>query len=329
MRRRTVVLGAAASAMLAAAPVRGQQPGRDYRVGVLLPVAVLATGPYLAALREQLAKGGFIEGRNLSIEVRYPVDFSFRAGLEAMRELLTSKPDSIFVCSTVLTLAAQKASESLPIVFAWVSDPVRSGIVADFGKPGTNATGVTNRFLELAVKRVELVRELVPSAKRLAVLAGVFDASLIDAMEVAERAAEHFGITLNRIEAGFDWRGAVERAIAAKADALLITTPFAMFGLRFAADQVVKHTIEHRITTVFSDIESVELGGLVAYAPNLTTDIRRGADVLARVLRGERPADIPVDQASRFDLALNLKTARAIGLTVPPSLLVRADRVIE
>lgn len=218
---------------------------------------------------------------------------------------------------------------AVPIVFTWVADPVKSKIVADFAKPGGNATGVTNRFLDLTAKRIELARELVPSMKRVAVLAGVFDVSLVAAMEVAERAAEQLGIVLTRVEAGLEWKRALHRAVTEGADAVVITTPFSMFGMRFAAEDVVRESIEKRITTVFSDIETVPAGGLIGYASSLAGDMRRGADVLARVLRGEPPANIPVDQATRFELALNLKTARAIGLQVPQSLLVRADRVIE
>lgn len=329
MRRRTVVLGGAASAMLAAIPLRAQPSGKQYRVGMLIPVSGLAATPYTAAAREQLAKHGFVEGRNLHLDVRIPEAFGAREGIAKTRELIALKPDALLVLGTSLTQAAVSATDAVPIVFAWVADAPASGILKDLARPERNATGVTNRFFELAAKRVELARELVPASRRLAMAANYFESTLEATMQFAQRTADKLGLELVRIEVGGSWAHGVELSLKAGAQAMLAMTPFEFFGLRFAAEQVIASSIERRFPVIFSNVETVDAGGLASYATRLADDVRRAADLLARVLRGEKPGDLPVDQAARFELSINLKTARAIGLQVPPSLLVRADRVIE
>ena len=328
MKRRALLVGGAASAALAATRGLAQQPARSYRIGVLIPMVRDAGEKYLAALRDQLARHGFVEGRNLRIDAQY-VAYGTRPNLDAVRELVALKPDAIFACSTLVTQAAQAATGTMPIVFARVSDPVVSGIVKDYARPGGNATGITNRFFELAAKRLDLVRELRPSAKRVAVVSGVFDSVLEAAMVFAERAAKQLGFELVRIATHGAWAQGIQASKREGAHTVLVVTPFAILGLRSLADEVIRQTLEQRMPAVYAETETVEMGGLMSYATNLSDDLRRGADLLARVLRGESPAELPVDQASRFELAVNLKTARAIGLKIPQSLLVRADRVIE
>ena len=329
MRRRTVVLGGAAGAMLAATLLRAQQPGRQYRVGLLPPLSGLGARPYVSALREQLAKHGFVEGRNLSIDVRHQVSFGAVPAMAAASELLALKPDVLLTLGTPLTRAAATATDAVPIVFAWVADPLAFGIIKELARPGGNVTGVTDRNFELTIKRLELVRELLPSAKRVAMVAGYFDAVLERMMKFAYGAAEKLEFQLVRIEAGTSWANVPQSAIDAGAQAALVMTPFAYFGLRYAEEEIVRHSNERRFPLVFANVETVETGGLVSYATRLDDNLRRAANLVARVLRGDRPADLPVDQAARFELAINLKTARAIGLKIPKSLLVRADRVIE
>lgn len=327
MRRRTILLGGAAGAVLAATGVRAQQPRRDHRIGVLLPIAGLAAAPHMSALREQLAKHGFVEGQNLSIDIQIP-EFGARPAAVAVRELIDRKPDAMLVLGTQLAQAAVAATDAIPMVFAWVGDPLASGILKDLARPDRNVTGVTSRFFELAAKRVELVRELLPTARRLAMASNYFDSTLETAMQYAQRAAEQLGIELVRVEVGGSWSNGIQASMKTGAQAVLVMTPFAFFGMQLAAEEVVRDSLEHRFPAVFSNVETVDMGGLISYATRLTDDLRRGAALLARLLRGEKPRDLPVDQAARFELAINLKTARAIGLTIPPSLLVRADRVV-
>lgn len=329
MRRRTIVLGGAASAMLAAAGVRSQQPGRTYRVGFLPPLAGLGAQPYVTALREELAKHGFVAGRNLTIDVRYQAGFGAVPAMAAARELLALKPDVLLTLGTSLTRAAATASDAVPIVFSWVADPLSIGIVSDLARPRGNVTGVTDRNLEMTIKRLELLRALLPSAKRVAMVAGYFDSLLDRMLQNALGAADKLGFHLVKLEAGTAWAHVPQSAIDAGAQAASLMTPFAYFGMRHAAQEIVRHSTERRFPLVFANVETVEAGGLASYATRLEDNLRRGANLVARVLRGDKPGDLPIDQAARFELAINQKTAQAIGLKIPQSLLLRADRVIE
>ena len=327
LERRRVLL--AGGALLLAGNAVAQQPGRHYRVAILTPSGASSGEQYLRALRERLAAQGFVEGANLTLLSR-AAGADRDLAREHVADLARSKLDAIFSLTTILTLGAQDATKSVPIVFGWVADPVLSGIVTDYRRPGGNATGVTNRSFEVLIKRLELVREIFPDARRVVVLAGFFDATLQAALKIAEPEAERLGLKLERWEAGLlGWAEALAEVAASGADAVFIVTPFALFGMTAQARETVRTALEKRIPVVYSDRESVELGGLVSYVTNPVEDVRRGTDLLARVLKGESPATLAVDQASRFELALNLKTAKALGLKIPQSVLLRADRVIE
>jgi len=326
VERREFLL--ASGALLAVPLAHAQKPGRNYRIG-----ALLSSGPgmelYRTALRERLASHGFVEGRNLHIDARGEAG-ALHADRDTVRAMVAAKADAIFTCSTRATEAALLATKSVPIVFAWVPDPVASGIVKSYAKPGGNATGVTNRFGELLVKRLELARELLPRAKRVAVVEVSASADLFESSVPAVRkAAAQLGIEL--LEMVKTWRGgwepALDDAIKAGAEALV---PFAWFAdSPVTGDLIVEFANRHRIPVVFADAETVDRGGLISWGTNLVDDVRRGADLLARVLKGAKPADLPVDQAARFEMVVNLRTAKAIGLTVPQTVLLRADRVIE
>lgn len=325
-RRRFLLAG---GALLIARRAAAQQSGRHYRVAILTPFGASSGEQYLRALRERLAAQGFVEGANLTLLSRSAGADRALAREHAV-ELARSNLDAIFSLSTILTLGAQDATKSVPIVFGWVADPVLSGIVADYRRPGGNTTGVTNRSFEVLAKRLELVREIFPDARRVVVLAGFFDSTLQAALKIAEPEAGRLGLKLERREAGrFGWAEALAGVAASGADVAFVVTPFSMFGMKAQAQETVRTALEKRIPVVYWDRESVELGGLISYATNPVEDVRRGADLLARVLKGESPATLAVDQASRFELALNLKTAKALGLKIPQSVLVRADRVIE
>ena len=323
VKRRALLLGGTAAGLLAQAGAFAKA-GRAYRVGVLLPMAGLAGKPYVEAIRRRLAAQGLVEGRNLHLDVQ------FAGGPWAdATNLVRSKPDAILVCTTILTQSVQAAAGATPIVFAWVADPVYSKIVPSYSRPGGSVTGVANRFFELADKRLELLQELLPSARRVGVVAGVFDAALQVVLERLDALAPRLGLELMRREAGGGWTVTLEQLTAAGADAIMVLTPFSIFGMRWVAEEVVQFARERRIPVVYSDLESVELGGLISYGNDLTGDLRQAADLLGRVLKGETPGDIPIEQAARFELAVDLKTARAIGIEVPRSILLRADRVIE
>lgn len=279
--------------------------------------------------RERLATHGFVDGRNLAIGHRFPLEWTAASREAAARELVAARPDALLCCSTLLTRAAMAASPSVPIVFVWVADPVASGIVKSYARPGGNATGVSLRYFELAAKRLELVRELLPSARRIAVYSSVFDSQIESLVRTLREPADNLGFELVQADGRAGMRPAVDGAVRAAATALVMLDPLAVFGRLADAKEIAAYAIERRLPLVGTDIETCELGGLISYATNLNDDMRRAADLMARVLRGDKPAELPVDQAARFELVVNLGTARGIGITVPQSLLARADRVIE
>lgn len=322
-RRRSIVLGAAAAGLLAQTRVFAQV-GRSYRVGILLPTSSQAGQRFVEAIRERLASRGFVEGRNLHLETL------FATGPWAdVSSLVRSKPDAFFVCTAMLIRTLQAAAGATPIVFAWVADPMDSKIAASYPRPGGNITGVANRFFELADKRLGLVRELLPSAKRLGVVGGAFDSAPHVVVDRLEALAPRLGLELVRGEAHFGWTGTLEQLAADGADAIMVLTPFSVFGTTWNAEEIARFGIRRRVPIVYSDLESVVIGGLISYGNDFTGDLRQAADLLGRVLKGEKPGDIPIEQAARFELALNLRSARAIGLEIPRSILLRADRVIE
>lgn len=300
----------------------------ERRLGVFLPMTRSAGERYMKVVREELAARGFSEGRNLRIDERF-VPYGAQQNLEVARELVALKPDALLTASTLVTLAAQRASATVPVVFAWVADPLAAGIVSDYARREGNATGVTNRFFEITAKRVELMRELLPAAKRIAMVTGVFDPVLEAAMIHAEKMAGQLGLTLIRAPTQGGWENVGEVAAGTQAQGAVVLTPFGILGLHESASATARQLNARRIPAAFCEIESTEQGGLMSYGTNLSDDIRKAAGMAAQLLRGARAANLPVDQASRFELGINLKTAGEIGLRVPQSLLLRADRVIE
>ncbi len=326
MRRRAFALGLSALAAATSLPGRTQQSGRTYRIGALLGGGRDTMQRYRGALVERLATHGFVEGRNLEIDARGSTGV-FHEDREVAREFAAAKRDAIFVCHTRSTQAAQAATKAIPIVFTWVAEPVASGIVKSYASPGANVTGITNRFGELFVKRLELLRDLLPKAKRVAVLHYAGDSLYLGVVApLLHKAAAHLGFEL--LELGdIQWPSAIERAAKNGIDAVLPGADFV--GASLSGEQVVETTNRLRLPTVFANRNMVEAGGLVSIGTNLENDIRRAADLLARVLKGAPVGKQPVDLATHFELVLNLKTARSIGLAVPQSVRLRADRVIE
>jgi putative ABC transport system substrate-binding protein len=310
------------AAVLVAPLARAQEPRRRYRIGVLLPVDTSAVD-HLPVIRERLAALGFAEGRNLEIDVRYA-----RTNPDAAQELLARKPDALLAVTDDVVRAAQAAAKSTPIVFAWVADPVLSGFVKTYGRPGGNTTGVTNRYYELTVKRLELLHELLPGVRRVGMTGRLHDAVGETAVRAAQEAAKRLNIELI-VMSSFGGLEVVSRLVAAGVQADCNSANFAMVGDRYSAEIAVRARAQARIPAVFAETETVELGGLMSYGTSLHDELRRAVGLLAKVLRGDKPSDIPVEQAARFELAVNLKTARALGLKVPQSVLLRADRVIE
>ncbi len=323
MKRREA-LAALAALGLAPLDAHAQSVGRRFRVGVLLPVAEVAASS-LPPIRERLAVQGFVEGRNLALDVRYS-----RTDPDAARDLIARKADAILAVTTDAAEAALRETKTLPIVFCWVADPPLSGLVKQLGRPGGNVTGLSNRYYELTVKRLELLRDLLPSVKRVAVAGTLANPVHMAALKIARTAAARLGVELlARPDVSWDWDHGLDQAIRAGAQAVCVLSVFGAHGLRYDMENAVRAVARRRIPAVWVERETVEAGGLMAYGTDLHDELRRAVDLIAQILKGRSPDDIPVEQASRFELAVNLKTAKALGLKIPQSILVRADRVIE
>jgi len=277
---------------------------------------------------QRLAARGFIEGRNLTIEdltvegVRLDPGFGKR--------LVAAKLDAIFALTPSVTGSVVAATRSVPIVFAWVPDPVQLNIVKDYARPGGNATGVSFPYSDIAVKRLELLRELLPAAKRVVVTGFLPIPATELAVTKLQKAASRLGFELIEQDITYVWGPRYMHEIKDRAQAVLMTNVFSWSGqVQYALSNLVQPALKERIPVIYAETEMVEVGGLISYGINLVDDVARGADMLAKILEGTRPADVPIDQASRFEVAVNLRTAKALGLTVPQSILLRAERVIE
>jgi putative ABC transport system substrate-binding protein len=283
---------------------------------------------YLDAFLQGMASQGYERGRNLAFQARFANgDFARLPALVA--EALRSKPDVLFVSTTPASLAVQAATTTVPVVFVAVADPVGVGLVTNLRRPGANITGVTNITAELTGKRIALLKELVPRASRIAILINPDDPNASIQMKNAREAAASLGVALEPV---LHVRNAadLDAAFAAVsgsgvAAALRMVDPTASM-LR---TQTARLAAKHRVAVMHPFREDVEAGGLAAYGPSLSGQYRQAATFVHKILRGARPGDLPVERPTMFELALNLKIAKSLGLDVPRALLLQADLVVE
>ncbi|MFI5373189.1 MAG: ABC transporter substrate-binding protein [Candidatus Rokuibacteriota bacterium] len=276
------------------------------------------------AFRDALRELGYVEGRSISFEARWAQGRVDRLpGLAA--ELVRLQVDIIVTGGGEAARAAKQASTTIPIVMADGADPVRLGLVESLGRPGGNVTGVTSLSTELIAKRVELLRQLLPKVSRVAVLWDETPNSRLSVQEL-EAAARPLGIGIQPV--GASGPNALDRAFSAAAGerALIVVASPPLFTER---KRIADLALKHRLPTVVGGREYAEAGGLLSYAVRYPDLFRRAASYVDKILRGAKPADLPVEQPTTFELVINLKTAKALGLTIPPSLLQRADQVIE
>jgi putative ABC transport system substrate-binding protein len=317
MRRREFfgILGGIAGLPLIA---RAQQ-ARVYRLGYLAPALI----PHIRdALLEALRDLGYVEGRNLKIEYRYGTEEKLSALAD---ELVKLKPDVIVTVATPPVLAAKRATTSIPIVMATAGDPVRLGVVASFARPGGNITGVTLYGTELNAKRIELFLEVIPQIKRIAFLANAKNPYSQYLWEETEPTARALGLEpilwrlqeLGNLPATFEGE---------RTDALIVFSD-ALFNN--ARQEIIALAAKHNLPVMYEGREFVDDGGLISYGPNIAEMTRRSATFVDKILKGANPADLPIEQPIRFELAINAKSAKALGISLPPSLLARADEVIE
>jgi putative ABC transport system substrate-binding protein len=324
VRRRefiTLVSGAAAWPLA----VRAQEPAMPV-VGFLGSLSQSAQSTWTAAFVQRMREHGWIEGRTVAIEYRWAEGRGERFA-EIAAEFVRLKVNVIVTAGTDAVIAVKKATSIIPIVFGTAGDPVANGLVANLARPGGNVTGLSNQSADIAGKRIELLRTVVPSLRRLAIMANI--ASSIGALEMREvQAAAHtLGLEVITLEIrrAEDIAPAIER-LTGGADALYVVTEPLVNTNRV---QINNLALGARLPTLHGQKPYVEAGGLMSYGANIPDLFKRAADYVDKILRGTKPGDIPVEQPTRFDLVINMRTAKALGLEVPPTLLARADEVIE
>ena len=325
-RQFLIVMGAVPS--LAPLAAEAQQARKLYRIGFLgnrgsTPEYL----PLLKAFRQGLRERGWVEGQNILIEYRW-AEGKFDRLPELAAELVRLKVDLIFAQSSIYVEPARRATRTIPIVFAVHADPVGTGHVASLGRPGGNITGLSLAQTEVSGKGLELLKEAVPGATRIAVLWHPATPSNGPGLKAVEAAARVLGVQVQAlaVRGPDDFEGAFSAMTRERADAFLVIAAAIFFT---AQRQLADFAVKHRLPTMFGVREHAETGGLLTYGANYADLFRRSAGYVDRILKGAKPADLPVEQASIFELVINLKTAKALGLTIPPSLRLRADRVIE
>ena len=326
MRRRDFItlLGATATWPLEA---RAQPARKVYRIGMLETISETLNAANLAAFRESLHDLGYTERKNFVIEYR-SADGRAERFADLATELVDLKVDLIVTRGTPATLAAKTATTTIPVVMAAVSEPFGSGLVVSLARPGGNITGLSSFATMLDAKRVELLREAVPGIARIATFLNMGNPVQSGEWKAIEVAAQSMGIQpqlvdLRRVE---DIEPAFRAAIAQHAEALVVGIDAVMqANPRLIAELAAKH----RLPAIYASREFVEAGGLLAYSVNYLDLYRRTAIYVDKILKGAKPADLPIEQPIKFELAINLTVAKALGLTVPPTLLARADELIE
>jgi len=331
--RRALVLAAGVLVLAMLAPLTvAAQAGKTPRIGYLLTGALESaeTQAILGAFRQGLGERGYVEGQNIVIEYR-TADGRVDRFADLARELAALKVALIVAGTTPSARGARQATTTIPIVSFAMGDPVGDGLVQSLGRPGGNVTGLTFLGPELVPKRLELLKVLLPKVVRIGVLwhpAGFSERTMSDMWRETEAAARTLGVQLQpaEVRTADEIDGAFGRLIRDQIDAVLVFPSTLLFNERV---RLIALAAKHRVPAMFNAREFVDRGGLIAYGASLADLTRRSGVYVDKILKGARPADLPVEQPTKFELSINLKTAKALGVTVPQSLLARADVVIE
>jgi putative ABC transport system substrate-binding protein len=328
MNRQVIILALVFQSVVGVVNSDAQQPGKVPRIGYLTAVALSAYSTRVEAFRQGLREHGYVEGKNILIEWRSSEGIRQRTPVLAA-ELVHLNLNVIVSGGLGATRALKSATSTIPIVMTRDSDPMGNGFIASLARPGGNITGLSNLAFDLVGKRLELLKEVVPKLSRVAVFGNSTNEDDARELKEIEKTAAAFAIKVNYIDilSSKDIEPAFRAAVKARVGAIVmnISGPIAMGNRKEIAELAVKN----RLPEIYGLREYVEAGGLMNYGADLDESDRRAAIYVDKILKGAKPADLPVEQPKKFEFIVNLKAAKAIGLTIPPNVLVRADRVIR
>jgi putative ABC transport system substrate-binding protein len=327
MRRRDFIGAIAGSAAAWPPAARAQQPGRTYRVGLLATGGAIGGGDERRkAILEVLATHGFVEGRNLVFEARWG-DGRYERLTEYAEALKASKVDVIVTFGYPAALAAKKSAKDVPIVASGAGDPVATGLAESLARPGS-LTGVTELATELSAKRLEILKEAFPKLQRVAMLFNAADLGMTLRYQAANAAAQVLGVTVQTlgVREPNDFEDAFNEMTRSRPDAILMVSDALTVLNR---KRIIEFAAANRLPAIYEFSFLVRDGGLMSYGPNLSETGARVGDFVARILLGARPANLPLEQPTKFELVINLKTAKTLGIEIPAALVSRADEVIE
>jgi putative tryptophan/tyrosine transport system substrate-binding protein len=327
MRRRELLKFAGTASIAWPLAARAQDSGKHPRIGFLGNSTPALEAKLVESFREGLRDLGYVEGRNVSIEYRW-AEGNYERLPALVAEFIASKVDVIVTAGTPAALAVKRASSSVPLVMVAVGDPIGTGLVAGLARPGGNATGLTSIAPELEGKRLELIKEVVPAVSRLAVFWNPANAYQVDDEQQVQTAAAalHVPVLSLPVRTAEELDKAFAKILAERADAVLVLADRVFLHNR---QRIADFVVEHRLPAMNAYRELVEAGALMSFGPSYAVMHRQAATYVDKILKGAKPADLPVQQPAKFEFVVNLKSAAAIGITIPHTVLLRADEVIE
>ena len=325
MDRRTFAVACAGALVIVPSVAFAENAGKVYRVGFFLGASGTSVASLFGAFREGLRDLGYVEGRNVAFELRY-ADGQMDRLPEIAAELVRLRVDVIVTGSSIHVAAARQATKTIPIVMVFTADPVQAGFVASLARPGGNVTGLSaDASRELWSKYLTILKDVVPKLSRVGVLGQVKTQVEFQSLDEASRKFD-IALEVADIRSPGDLDGALSTMMSKRVGALLVVVSPLTYLLK---ESIAESAIKHRLPTMSNADQYAEAGLLMSYGPKLEDLYRRAATYVDKILRGALPADLPVEQPSRFELTINLKTAKALGLTIPKDVLLRADEVIQ